>query len=496
MKRSTECLLAVFAACTWLAQGASADSIPVRVLDPTLQVSTVLSAGIVQPIGIVFLGPDDFFVLEKASGQVKRVTNGVIQATPVLDLAVNSASERGLLSMALHPNFPATPHVYVRWTESSTASDTAVLANVPLLGNRVDRFVWNAATSTLTFDAAIIALRARQTDNVPVPGHPGTSNANEAGNHNGGPMAFGPDGKLYLFMGDQGRRGWMQNLANGPFEMAPFVDDTFGGPAPDDAHLSGVILRMNPDGSAPADNPFYALGAAVGGEAGANLRKVFSYGHRNGFGMAFDPYSGQLWATENGDDSFSEVNRVEAGMNGGWIQIAGPQHRFFDYKDIEVNEFGQALQQVRFPPSRLADAPGLAHKSLVMLRGAKYRDPELSWKYESGPAGTAFVRGSALGAENDGTLWFGSSRAFQQVGGTGGSIYRVRLSRDRKKVDVSDPNLAERVVDNLTKWDPTETESILIGEGFGTTPDIVQGPDGNLYVVSITDGAIYMISRP
>ena len=74
--------------------------------------------------------------------------------------------------------------------------------------------------------------------------------------------------------------------------------------------------------------------------------------------MAFDPYSGELWETENGDDSFSELNRVVAGMNGGWIQIAGPQHRFFDFRDIEVNEFGGALQQVRFPPTRLAIAPG------------------------------------------------------------------------------------------------------------------------------------------
>jgi len=198
--------------------------------------------------------------------------------------------------------------------------------------------------------------------------------------------------------------------------------------------------------------------------------------------------------TENGDDSFSELNRVEAASNGGWIQMMGPQHRFFDYKDIEVNEFGGSLQQVRFPPTRLARSPGNAHDSLFMLPGAKYMDPELSWKYESGPAGTAFVRGTALGAHNDGTLWIGSSRAFSQVGGTGGALYRLTLSGNRKKVDVSDPQLAERVVDNVTKWDPTETESILIGTGFGTTPDIRQGPDGNLYVVSITDGAIYKIS--
>jgi glucose/arabinose dehydrogenase len=298
-------------------------------------------------------------------------------------------------------------------------------------------------------------------------------------------------------MGDQGRRGWLQNLENGPFETAPFVDDTYPGfgPAPDNAHFSGFIVRLNDDGSAPTNNPFYAVGAAMGGEVGANLQKVFSYGHRNGFGMAFDPYSGFLWETENGDDAFSELNRVEAGMNGGWIQIAGPLSRFFDFKDIEVNQFGGALQQVRFPPTRLANAPGEARDRRFMLPGAKYSDPEFSWLYESGPAGTAFVSGSALGTDNDGTLWIGTSRAFAQVRGTGGSLYRLRLSRDRRKIDVSDPRLADRVADNLTKFDATESESLIVGKGFGITPDIQQGPDGNLYVVSLSDGAIYKISH-
>jgi aldose sugar dehydrogenase len=493
MRLPAKCLLFVFAACTLFAIGGSADTFPLQVLDPNLQVTTVLNSGITQPIGIVFLAQNDFLVLEKASGQVKRVIGGVLQATPVLDLAVNSNSERGLLSLVLHPSFPATPWVYVRWTESSTGADTTVNTAVPLLGNRVDRFIWNG--STLIFDRNVIHLRALQVDNIVVPGHPGTNNANPAGNHNGGVMRFGPDGKLYIFMGDQGRRGWLQNLPNGPFESAPFVDDTFGGPEPDNAHLSGVILRLNDDGGAPADNPFFAVGAAMGGEVGANLQKIFSYGHRNAFGMAFDPYSGSLWETENGDDSFSELNRVEAGMNGGWIQIAGPLHRFFDFKDIEVNQFGGALQQVRFPPTRLANSPGEARNRLFMLPGATYSDPELSWKYESGPAGTTFVTGSTLGAENDGTLWIGSARAFAQVGGTGGSLFRIKLSRNRRKVDVSDPRLADGVADNLTKFGPTESESLLIGTGFGTTPSIEQGPDGNLYVVSITDGAIYKISH-
>jgi glucose/arabinose dehydrogenase len=494
MRKSAKCLLTTIGIGLLTVGHPAADSKPRRMLDESLHVTTVLSSGLAQPIGIVFLSANDFLVLEKATGQVKRVINGVIQATPVLDLAVNSNSERGLLAMALHPNFPATPQVFIRWTESSTGVDTGVAANVPLLGNRIDRYTWNG--STLTFDVNIIRLRSLQTDNMVVPGQPAnTANPGLNGNHNGGPILFGPDGRLYVYFGDQGRRGWMQNLANGPFVNAPFVDDTFGGPAPDNAHLSGVVLRLNTDGSAPTDNPFYATGTALGGEVGANIQKVFSYGHRNGFGMAFDPYGSDLWVTENGDDTFSEINRVEAGSNGGWIQIMGPQHRFFDFKEIEVTQFNGALQQVRFPPTRLADDPGDARDTLFMLPGAKYMDPELSWKYESGPAGTAFVSGTALGAENEGTLWFGSSRAFQQVGGTGGSIYRVRLNRTRKKLDVSDPRLAERVVDNTVKFGTEESESIIVGEGFGTTPDIRQGPDGNLYIVSITDQAIYKISK-
>ena len=490
-------MLSLLAACLSLGAGGAADSIPVQILDPNLQVTTVLNSGIAQPIGIVFLGQNDFLVLEKASGQVKRVINGAIQPGTVLDLAVNSNSERGLLSLVLHPNFPATPWVYVRWTQSSTGMDTGVNTAVPVLGNRVDRYRWDAQASSLTLDREIIAMRALQTDNLPVPGHETEPRQNNpAGNHNGGVMRFGPDGKLYIFMGDQGRRGWMQNLPNGPFATAPFTDDTYGGPAPDDEHLSGVILRLNDDGTAPADNPFFAVGASMEGEVGANIQKVFSYGHRNAFGMAFDPYSGALWETENGDDAFSELNRVVPGMNGGWIQIMGPQHRFFDYKDIEVNEFGGALQQPRYPPTRLAESPGEARDRLFMLPGARYVDPELSWKYESGPAGTTFVTGSALGAEYDGTLWIGSSRAFAQVGGTGGSLYLLRLTRNRQKVEVSDPALAERVVDNAAKFGVTpENDTLIIGTGFGTTPSIEQGPDGNLYVVSITDGAIYKISR-
>jgi glucose/arabinose dehydrogenase len=476
-----------------------ADSKPVGVKDANLQVTTAVS-GLTQPIGMLFLprtdGAIDMLVIEKASGQVKRVINGVVQGTPVLDLAVNSASERGLLDITLHPNFPATPDVFVRWTESATGADSSVISETPLLGNRVDRFVWNG--STLTLAGPVIALRARQTDNIAVNNHPGTNNANENGNHNGGVMRFGPDGKLYIFMGDNGRRGWMQNLPNGPFLTSPLLDDTFGGPAADNPHFTGVVLRLNTDGSAPTDNPFFTVGAQMGGEVGANLQKIYSYGHRNGFGMAFDHLSGSLWVTENGDDSFSELNRTIPGMNGGWIQIMGPLARYAQYKDIETTQYTMALQQVRYPPTRLGYTSALALARMFTLPGATYVDPDFSWRYEIGPAGAVFVNGDVLGAEYNGTLWIGSARSFQQVGGTGGSLYRFQLNPDRLHVNVSaDPRLADRVADNLfspTKFEGTESESLIIGEGFGITTDIEQGPDG-LYVVSNTDNVIYKISR-
>ncbi len=473
------------------------DTTPAAISDPNLEVTTVLSTGISQPIGIVFLATSDFFVLEKASGQVKRVVSGVVQPTPVLDLAVNSASERGLLSMALHPNFPTTPFAYIRWTESSTGADSTVTANVTFLGSRVDRFIWNG--STLTLDQNIIMMRARQTDNVPVPGHPGTTNANENGNHNGGVIRFGPDGKLYIYMGDLGRRSQFQNLPNGPFITAPQQDDTFGGPTPDNAHFTSVMVRLNDDGTTPTDNPFFAVGAAMGGEAGTNVQKTFAYGFRNGFGMAFDPISGALWETENADDAYSELNRVVPGMNGGWVQFAGPLSRVNDFKFIETTQFTQAMQQVRYPPTRVAYTAAQAMSQMFMLPGATYVDPDLSWRYEIGPAGATFVSGNTLGAEYAGTFWMGSARSHALVGGNGGSLYRMKLTPDRLHIDVSDDiRLADRVADNLfspTKFEGTESETLKIGSGFGITPDIVQGPDGNLYVVSNTDNTIYKISR-
>ena len=449
-------------------------------LHPRLDVRPA-AEGLNLPTTMAFIGADDMLVLEKATGRVQRVVGGEVQGS-VLDLAVNFGSERGLLGIALHPDFPADPGVYLFWTESTTGADTDVLSATALLGNRVDRYEWNG--STLTFDTNLIRLRAIQQD----AGQP------ERGNHDGGVLAFGADGKLYVFVGDVGRRGQLQNLPCGPTAICPgptVPDDQFGGPQPDNAHLTGVVLRLEDDGRAPIDNPFFTAGSAIGGEAGANVQKIFSYGHRNSFGMAVDPESGAVWLQENGDDTFSELNRLEPGTNGGWVQIAGPVERIAQYKQIETTFGGQNLQQLRWPPTNIADTPAQARARLFMLPGAHYSDPEFSWKWEVAPGGIGFVEGRGLGPQFAGDLFAGAATPNL----AGGYLFHFNLTGNRAKIGVDDPRLRDRVADNLAKHDITESERLLIGRDFGVVTDIETGPNGNLYVVSLSNGTIYEIFR-
>jgi glucose/arabinose dehydrogenase len=433
---------------------------------------------------MAFTGPNEAFVLEKASGKVQRVVNGAVQST-VLDLAVNSASERGLLGIALDPDFPIDPGVYLYWTESSTGADSVNLADVPLLGNRVDRFEWNGMT--LTWSSNLIRLRAFQAD----AGQP------LRGNHDGGVLRFGPDGKLYAVIGDNGRRGQLQNLRDGPFGPGQ-PDDQFGGPEPDNAHLTGVILRLNEDGTAPMDNPFFMAGAAMPGEVGANVQKIFAYGLRNSFGMAFDPVSGVLWEQENGDDSFTELNVAQPGFNSGWVQIMGPPERIAQYKAIETDPtapqpfapggyFG--LQQIRWSPTNIADTPAEGLSRLFMLPGAHYSAPELSWKFEVAPAGIGFLESRVLGPQFENDLFVGAARTFLE----GGHLFRLNLTGNRRRVAVDDPRLEDRVADNVNKWEITESESLLFGRNFGVGTDVQTGPNGHLFVVSLDQGRIYEI---
>jgi glucose/arabinose dehydrogenase len=605
--------LSVIAVALLHALSVTAHAAP-ELVDKNLAVRPIVT-GLTTPTSMAFIGANDFLVLEKATGQVKRIKDGVVHSV-ALDLAVNFGSERGLLGLALHPQFPANPGVYLYWTESATGVDTNVLSATALLGNRVDRFVWDGMA--LTFDQNLIRIRARQND----AGQP------ERGNHDGGVLRFGPDGKLYILIGDLGRRGQMQNLPDGPGPLGNQSDDQYGGPEPDNAHLSGVILRLNDDGSTPTDNPFYSAGATRGGEAGANLQRVFAYGVRNGFGLAFDPQSGSLWDAQNGDDTFTEINRIEAGANLGWVQVMGPLSRIAEYKQIETTPPFAGLQQIRWNPTNIADTAQQAlarmfmvfdggDKFATVLTGAEenppvttearavanfelksngtieyelwaagpiasataahihlgaykqngpvsallysgaaqsfaagdlirrgtladaninlvggvagvvermrqgrayvnlhttanpsgevrgqihvidrepvshYRDPEFAWRYEVAPAGLGFIQGRGLGPQYDGDLIVGAARDVL----LSGQLLHFNLTGNRRKIAVSDPRLEDRVADNFAKYDVTESESLVFGTGFGVGTDIKTGPNGNLFVVSLSHGAVYEIYR-
>ena len=475
-----------------VAPAAAAQTPAPEVVDPDLEVRTA-ATGLTQPISMAFLARDDMLVLEKGSGQVKRVVDGQVRDV-VLDLAVNSASERGLLGIALHPKFRRNGWVYLFWSQSRSGEDSDVLGDVRLMGNRIDRFEWN--DGRLEFDRNIIKFRALQRDDTNR--DPVTGEVVLRGNHDGGVIRFGPDGKLYAIVGDTGRRGHTQNLLNGPF--GPGIDDDqFGGPETDDAHRTGVIVRLDDDGDAPRDNPFWRAGRRMGGEVGENVQKLFAYGLRNSFGMTFDPQTGNLWEQENGDDSFSELNRVPAGLNSGWVQIMGPASRVAQFKAIETDPtrpqpfapngyFG--LQQTRWLPTNIADTPEEALARLFMLPGARFKDPELSWKFEVAPGGIGFLDSRRLGNKYRGDLFMGGARDLLE----GGHLFRIELTGNRRAVDPRDPRLDDRVADNVNKWEITESESLLFGRNFGVGTDVQSGPDGNLYVVSLSKGAVYVIA--
>ena len=196
--------------------------------------------------------------------------------------------------------------------------------------------------------------------------------------------------------------------------LGPTVpDDQFGGPEPDNAHFTGVILRLNDDGSTPTDNPFFAAGAEIGGEVGANIQKIFAYGVRNSFGMAFDPLSGNLWDQENGEDAFDEINLVEPGMNSGWIQVMGPADRV---AAVQGNRDDRPASR-RLPKPPAVPVGARAHRGhaggglsrLFVLPGSHYSDPEFSWKHVLAPAAIGFLDSRALGPQFYGDLFVGFS---------------------------------------------------------------------------------------
>jgi len=225
----------------------------------------VYKSGLTFPIALAFSSDGRIFFAEKDTGSIRIVylANRTLLPTPFYTLPnTQNTGERGLLGLALDPGFPATPYVYAYQTYNDLANGT--------IYNRIVRILASGNTGV----SYTVILRM-----------PPLSSAT---NHNGGVIAFGPDGKLYAVVGENAN----PSLSQDP--MSPM----------------GKVLRMYSNGSAPPDNPFY------NNPAWYNL--TYTYGHRNMFGLAFHPITGRVFVTENGPNCNDEVNLLAAGSNYGW----------------------------------------------------------------------------------------------------------------------------------------------------------------------------------
>jgi glucose/arabinose dehydrogenase len=219
------------------------------------------------PTAMAF-APDGRLFVCLQGGQVRVIKNGVLLSAPFLSITVDSAGERGLLGIAFDPNFAANNLVYIYHTVPGSPAH-----------NRVSRYTAVGDTAAPGSEAVILEL----------------NNLSSATNHNGGALHFGPDGKLYIGVGENANGSNAQTLSN----------------------LLGKMLRINADGTIPADNPF-------NNTATGNNRAIWALGLRNPFTFAFQPGTTRMFINDVGASTYEEINDGVAGSNYGWPITEGP----------------------------------------------------------------------------------------------------------------------------------------------------------------------------
>ena len=225
--------------------------------------------GLAFPTNMAVLPDGAFVFAEKETGSVRIVTpDGELIDRPLTTVAVSPGAERGLLGIAVHPDFEREPWIYLYLSDPADGL------------NRLVRVRTDGAVATGDPETLLVGLSAA------------------AGYHNGGDLVFAPDGTLFVALGE----------AHEP-ERAQDRDD-----------IGGKILRLEADGDVPPDNPF------------GRGNPAWSVGHRNSFGLCVDPTTGELWETENGPAVDDEVNLIEEGANYGWPVVTGRavDERFVD----------------------------------------------------------------------------------------------------------------------------------------------------------------------
>ena len=333
--------------------------------------------GLEHPWGLAFLPGGNILVTER-TGQLRLIEDGKLSPTPIAGTPeVFSAGQGGLLDLALDPDFKENRYIYLTYS-SGTQSE-----NQTMLGR--GRF------EAMELKDFKVLLKVE-------PSKPGAA-------HFGSRILFLPDKTMLISVGDGG---------NPPVKIAGMLARDQAQNL--DSH-QGSILRLNRDGTVPADNPFVNK-ADVKAE-------IYSYGHRNVQGLAFDPKIKTIWASEHGPLGGDEINRIIAGENYGWPLATYGR----DYRSGK-----------RFTP----------HKTLSGMR-----PPVLVWSTTRAPSGLAFYTGSKF-SKWQGSIFAGSLR--------GQRIDRIVVEDDKVKFEESYP-VGDRI--RLISQGPDEYLYLLTDSGDG-----------------------------
>ena len=365
----------------------NADDLPILKVED-LVVEKFASCGVphhlCSPTTMTFV-EDDILILQKNNGVVHQIQDNFWGGKELTEKPVLEVAVNPIRESGLLGVTSVGSTVYIYFTEVDLDREQ--------LGNRIYKYDWDG-------DALINPVLLKE---LP---------SNEY--HNGGAMVTGLDNQVYAVIGDTGKYGPLQNV---------LLEYLFPPDTPDYMD-TGVILQVDPVG------PYHAIGI------------------RNSFGLAIDPVTGNLWATENGDDSFDEINMIPEKFNSGWKVTMGPATE-----------------------SELSNLPN--YEDYV------YGDPQFSWEIPVAPTALAFAEFKEIDAYKN-ALFVGDCN--------NGNLYKFELNQERNGFEFDTFLLKDNVVNKNEN-----IEEILIGTGFVCITDIESGPDGFLYVVSLGDGVIYRI---
>jgi len=383
---------------------------------------------------MAFLDEKNILVLDRDNGRIYLVNvyDSTILQEPVLDVDVSTNGFRGLLGIAIDNKIFGSlthPYVYLYYTESQTSEDGSDENNmnniVEPAGNRIYRYEFK--DNKLVNPKLILNL----------PSLPGPHNA-------GGIIEIGPDNNLYILVGD------LTSAFNKKYKNQAIND--LDGKLPDGR---GGILRINlaDISSNNNDNDFYIVhdNGIIGNDYPQNL--YYAYGIRNGFGIDWDPITGNLWDTENGPLFGDEINLVMPGFNNGWSKVQG-------IWKPEGDKMGKILLEPS--PSILVDFNGKGY----------YSPPEFIWKKSVGPSAIKFLTSKLYGSEYENDLFVGDVNL--------GNLYHFELSGDRTSLEFQSKILKDKIANSHDEID----DSIIFGKNFEKISDIEISPDGYMYILS------------